>query len=97
MRGCAARQRDLAASARVAGVTPDDVAAVLRTSKKAIYAKIERGQLPGVVRIGRRVLIRPCREDALVSAAPVAVVTGGARRLGRHLCVTLASRGRSRL
>ena len=27
------------------------------------------------------------------AAAPVAVVTGGARRLGRHLCTTLAARG----
>ncbi|HIE94571.1 MAG TPA: SDR family oxidoreductase [Acidobacteria bacterium] len=27
------------------------------------------------------------------SEAPVAVVTGGARRLGRHLCTTLAARG----
>ena len=35
-----------------------EVAAVLRTSKKAIWAMIERGQLPGVVRIGRRVLVR---------------------------------------
>ena len=25
--------------------------------------------------------------------APVAVVTGGARRLGRHLCMMLAARG----
>jgi 3-oxoacyl-[acyl-carrier protein] reductase len=28
-----------------------------------------------------------------MTAAPVAVVTGGARRLGRHLCMTLAARG----
>ena len=28
-----------------------------------------------------------------MSAAPVAVVTGGARRLGRHLCETLSARG----
>jgi excisionase family DNA binding protein len=39
------------------------VAATLRTSRKAIYAMIERHQLPGVVRIGRRVLVR---EDALL-------------------------------
>jgi excisionase family DNA binding protein len=44
-------------------LTPREVAEVLRTSTKAIYAMVERFQLPGIVRIGRRVLIR---EDALV-------------------------------
>ena len=44
-------------------LTPREVAVVLRTSPQAIYAMVERLQLPGVVRIGRRVLIR---EDALV-------------------------------
>jgi excisionase family DNA binding protein len=39
------------------------VAATLRTSRKAIYAMVARQQLPGIVRVGRRVLIR---EDALV-------------------------------
>jgi excisionase family DNA binding protein len=34
------------------------VAELLRTTRKAIYSMIERAQLPGVVRIGRRVLIR---------------------------------------
>ena len=40
-----------------------EVAELLRTSRKAIYTMIERAQLPGVVRIGRRVLVR---EDALL-------------------------------
>ena len=40
-----------------------EVAALLRTSPKAVYAMIERGLLPGVVRIGRRVLVR--RDDLL--------------------------------
>ena len=40
-----------------------EVAAILRTSPKAVYAMIERGLLPGVVRIGRRVLIQ--RDDLL--------------------------------
>jgi excisionase family DNA binding protein len=44
-------------------LTPCEVAELLRTTKKAIYSMIERTQLPGVVRIGRRVLIR---EDALL-------------------------------
>jgi excisionase family DNA binding protein len=44
-------------------VKPSEVADVLRTTTKAVYAMVERGQLPGVVRIGRRVLVR---EDALL-------------------------------
>jgi excisionase family DNA binding protein len=43
-------------------LTPVEVADLLRTSRKAIYTMIERAQLPGVVRIGWRVLVR---EDAL--------------------------------
>ncbi len=38
--------------------TADEVAALLRTTRKAVYAMVERGQLPGVTRIGRRVLFR---------------------------------------
>ena len=44
-------------------LTCSEVAELLRTSQKAIYAMVERGQLPGTVRLGRRVLIR---EDALL-------------------------------
>ena len=44
-------------------LTPNEVAELLRTSRKAIYSMVERCQLPGVVRIGRRVLVR---EDALL-------------------------------
>ena len=39
-------------------LTVDDVAQLLRTTDRAIYAMVERGQLPGLVRIGRRVLFR---------------------------------------
>jgi excisionase family DNA binding protein len=39
-------------------LTCRETAALLRTSTKAIYAMVERRQLPGVVRIGRRVLVR---------------------------------------
>jgi len=39
-------------------LTVRDAAALLRTSVKAVYAMVERRQLPGVVRLGRRVLIR---------------------------------------
>ena len=38
-------------------LTMEEVADVLRTSPRAIYAMVGRGQLPGVVRIGRRVLV----------------------------------------
>ena len=40
-----------------------EVAALLRTTPKAIYAMAERGTLPGVVRIGLRLLVR---QDALL-------------------------------
>jgi excisionase family DNA binding protein len=43
--------------------TPDEAAALLRTSRKAIYVMAERGLLPGVTRIGRRLLFRT---DALI-------------------------------
>ena len=49
---------------RVAGPTlllVSEVATLLRTSRKAVYAMVERGLLPGVIRIGRRVLIQ--RDD----------------------------------
>jgi excisionase family DNA binding protein len=39
-------------------LTIDETATLLRTTRKAIYSMIERGQLPGVTRIGRRILIR---------------------------------------
>jgi excisionase family DNA binding protein len=50
-------------SRALALLTPIEVAELLRTSKKAIYAMVERRQLPGIVRIGRRVLVE---EDALL-------------------------------
>ncbi len=39
-------------------LTVDEAADLLRTTRRAIYAMIERRQLPGIVRIGRRVLFR---------------------------------------
>jgi excisionase family DNA binding protein len=44
-------------------LTVDEVASILRTTRKGIYAMVERGLLPGVTRIGRRVLVR--RDDLL--------------------------------
>ncbi len=39
-------------------LTVDEVAAYLRTTRAAIYHQVARHQLPGVVRVGRRVLIK---------------------------------------
>ena len=39
-------------------LTVTETATLLRTSRKAVYAMIERGLLPGVTRLGRRVLVR---------------------------------------
>ena len=39
-------------------LTVDETADLLRTTRRAIYAMIERRQLPGVIRIRRRVLLR---------------------------------------
>ena len=38
-------------------LTPREAAAILRVTQKAIYMMIERAQLPGIIRIGRRVRI----------------------------------------
>ena len=34
-----------------------EVAVLLRTSAGAIYKMVERGQLPGVIRVGKRLLV----------------------------------------
>jgi excisionase family DNA binding protein len=39
-------------------MTAEEVATLLRTSRKAVYCMADRGQLPGKTRIGRRVLFR---------------------------------------
>ena len=39
-------------------LTVDEAAELLRTTRRAIYVMLERRQLPGVVRIRRRVLVR---------------------------------------
>ena len=44
-------------------LTVAETADLLRTSPKAVYAMVSRGQLPGVRRIGRRLLFR---RDALL-------------------------------
>ena len=39
-------------------LTVDDAAGLLRTTRRAVYAMVERRQLPGVIRLRRRVLVR---------------------------------------
>jgi excisionase family DNA binding protein len=39
-------------------LTAEEAASLLRTTRRAIYAMVERGQLPGVVRVRRRVLLK---------------------------------------
>ena len=52
-------QRDLVKQAALpALLTSGEVAELLRTTRKAVYAMVERRQIPGVVRLGRRLLFR---------------------------------------
>ena len=39
-------------------LTVDEAADLLRTTRRAIYAMVKRRQLPGIVKLRRRVLIR---------------------------------------
>ena len=41
----------------------DEVAQLLRVSRKAVYCMVDRGEIPGVTKIGRR--IRFHRDDLL--------------------------------
>ena len=63
MIGPARPSRDTPIGHRPVLLTPVEVAELLRTTRKAVYSMVERAQLPGVVRIGRRVLVR---EDSLL-------------------------------
>ena len=55
-------------------LTVPEVADILRTSPKAVYSMVERGQVPGVTRIGRRVLERT---DRLLKWLADCAVKGG--------------------
>ena len=39
-------------------LTVSEVAQLLRTTRSGIYQMVARGQLPGIIRIGRRLLFR---------------------------------------
>jgi excisionase family DNA binding protein len=59
-------------------LTVEEAADLLRTSRKAVYALIERAQLAGVTRLGRRVLIR--RAELLQFLAEERVASPGRTR-----------------
>jgi excisionase family DNA binding protein len=44
-------------------LTAAEAANLLRTTRRAVYARAERGLLPGAIRDGRRLLVR--RDDLL--------------------------------
>ena len=44
-------------------LTVDETAGLLRTTPKAIYSMVDRGQIPGVTRIGKRLLFY--RDDVI--------------------------------
>lgn len=59
-------------------LTADEAAALLRTTRKAIYARAERGLLPGAVHDGRRILVR--RDELLRSLSEGRATSPGGRR-----------------
>jgi excisionase family DNA binding protein len=59
-------------------LTVDDAANLLRTTRRAIYAMLERRQLPGVIRIRRRVLIRS--SELLVARPEARAIAEGVTR-----------------
>lgn len=48
-------------------LTVPEVAETLRTSSKVVYGMIALGKIPGVTRIGRRVLVRRNRLEGWLS------------------------------
>jgi len=59
----------------------DEVADLLRTSRKAIYTRIHRGAIPGVIRVSRRVLIDSATlVDWLHQRRTVSLTTEGDQR-----------------
>lgn len=55
---------DLAGSSALPeALTVDEVASLLRVDRKSVYAAVSRGEIPGVLRVGR--LIRFSREAVL--------------------------------
>ena len=58
-------------------LTVDEVAAWLHTSRPAIYKMVERGQLPGVWRLGRKVYFHRASLLDWLDQNPAPSLTGG--------------------
>ena len=58
---------------------PDEVADLLRTTRKAIYVMIERRRLPGVRKFGKRILIRSAELVEWVDQQAVSSLPGEQR------------------
>lgn len=62
-------------------LTIDEVAALLQTTRKAIYALVRRGILPGVVRLPLRLLVdRAALVNWVQSCRAVSLTTQGDQR-----------------
>ena len=60
-------------------LTADEVADLLRTTRKAIYVMIERRRLPGVRKFGKRILIRSAELVEWVDQQAVSSLPGEQR------------------
>jgi excisionase family DNA binding protein len=47
----------------------EEVAAILRVSRKAVYTMAERGEIPGVTKLGRRIRFRRDALEAWLASA----------------------------
>ena len=62
-------------------LTVDEVAELLRTTRKGVYGLIRRGTLPGVVRLSRRLLVdRDRLLECLQPRRAVSLTTRGDQR-----------------
>ena len=55
-----------------------EVAEILRTSRKAVYSMMARGEVPGVIRVNRRVLV-----DGAILISWIRQRTAGSERTDR--------------
>lgn len=63
-------------------ITPDELAALLRTTKTAVYTAAERGKIPGVRKLGRRLLFHRATITAWIDTGEVPRARRGSVRAG---------------